>query len=296
MPDSPGEWILVVAILVTLGDVARREWVRGDKRVVLFVIVVLTVVMFAFSDISQRMPATAKAIFAFLLMVFAADQFNRAYGPRAHGHSGWTIRLGRRDLPKVTRAYWFLRLGQLARLVVPAVVGATAIASWQWLQGESDVFLGLSAPDWLTLLGLAMGLWLAALPHMRLRVAPLTNWDLMLFGLLCVVASVLFLVQQYIVRTFPTLIDAPLWRDMAQWTRRNPPGSVNGWALAVFGVGLTLISLAETTRKWRPSDVIPDPGAQSSEAPVAPQSRSLTPRGRQKPPRQRKSTNRRKRR
>jgi hypothetical protein len=227
------------------------------------------------------------------MMVFSIDQFNRAFGPRAHGHSRWAIRWGRHDVPKVTRALWFLRLGKLARLTMPVVMWGAVMASMHWLQGKHHVFLGLSAPDWLTLLGVDMGLWLAALPHGRLRIAPLTNWATMLMGLLCITASVLFLAQQYIVRAFPTLMETPAWKEMAQWTQENPPSSVNGWALAVFGVGLALVSLAETTRKWKPSDVIPDPGAAAREAPVAPPHQSL-PR-QQKPPRQMKQGQHRKR-
>jgi hypothetical protein len=295
MPDSPTEWILIGFILV-LTYQAREEWVRGDKRAVPLMIAVVAVILFARSDTFAQLPTAAKYVFFFLLMVFSIDQFNRAFGPRAHGHSRWAIRWGRRDVPKVTRALWFLRLGRLARLTTPVVMLATVMASLQWLQGESGVFLGLSTPDWLTLLGVDMGLWLAALPHGRLRVAPLTNWATMLFGLSCIVASVLFLVQQYVVRAFPTLVDTQVWKDMAHWAQENPPGSVNGWALTVFGVGLALVSLAETTRKWRPSDVIPDPGAPAREARVGPPSQSPMPRGQQKPPKQEKRKNRRKRR
>lgn len=285
MPDSPGEWLLA-ALFVLMGYQAREEWVRGDKRAVPLFLAVMAVFLFLRSDAFARMPTAAKYVFGFLLMVFSIDQYNRAFGPRAHRHPRWAIRWGRIDVPKVTRALWFLRLGKLARLTWPAVLWATVVASWGWLQGESDVFLGLSAPDWLTLLGVEMGLWLAALPHGRLRTAPLTNWVTMLMGLLFIIGSVVFLVQQYIVRAFPTLMEAPAWKEMAQWTQQNPPGSVNGWALAVFGVGLALVSLAETTRKWKSSGVIPDPGARSREAHVAPPSQPPTPRAQRKPQKQ----------
>lgn len=193
-------------------------------------------------------------VLALIGTLFAAEHLNRGIGPRADSRSRFAVRIGSRDVPRLTRSSAFVWTAWICRRLLPFVGAATAVEAIAWLSGEEGN-LPFSAIDWMTACGIVVGVYLAGLPHGRLRTSPLTNWATMLLGLFGVLIAAGLLTQQYVVRSFPSLFDSALWARMHDWALAHPAAEVNGWAIAAFGLGLSLISLAETTRRWKTSDL-----------------------------------------
>jgi hypothetical protein len=162
----------------------------------------------------------------------------------------WMKWVGDYDVPHIVSSGWFFWFAWISRRVLPFVLSVTVMSLWSYMAGSKQNW-GLPAPDWLALLVLTCGCFIAYIPFAkRPRRYPVDKWMGMIMGLgfigLGTVASLIAVFSHF----FPAAArHSALWH-FAAWTSSSRLSDSLGLGGSIVGFGIAMVGMVETLPKW----------------------------------------------
>lgn len=178
----------------------------------------------------------------------------------------WMEHLGDRDIPKIIGSDWFFWFAWISRRVLPILMAVTVLSLWDYMF-ENRVQYLLSGPDWLAILALSFGCFVAYTPFAeKPRRHPIDKWMGMLFGIQFVAFGLLLggaaLTLHHV--HIESASNSGLWHFI-RWLTFSSLSTTLGISAGMIGFGVTIMGLVEILPNWRTGVNVIDNSAELEE-------------------------------